>query len=81
MDAGAGYRLRLSAARFTEDLPVSGSVHWTGRSGEVSGRLVLGGAGSQEILEVSWPEGVPAARATVRGTLGGKAVVAEAPAP
>ncbi len=78
---GAGYLLRLRAARFTEDLPVSGSVRWPGRSGRVDGRLVLGGAAAPGTLEVSWQEGVPAARATVRGTVAGMTVVAEAPAP
>ena len=34
---GAGYHLRLRNARFTEELSVSGSVHWPGRSGEVRG--------------------------------------------
>lgn len=81
-NADAGYRVRLRAARFTDDLPVSGTLHWPGRSGQVSGNLVLGGSvATQGELEVSWPEGVTAARATVRGTLGGRAVVAGAPAP
>ncbi|HET9329539.1 MAG TPA: alpha/beta hydrolase [Steroidobacteraceae bacterium] len=81
VNAGAGYRLQLDAVRFTKDLPVSGTVQWPGRTGEVRGKLVLGGSAAPGTLEVNWPEGLAASRATVRGTLRGKAVVAEAPAP
>ena len=81
VNAGAGYRLQLDAVRFTKDLPVSGTVQWPGRTGEVRGKLVLGGSAAPGTLEVNWPEGRAASRATVRGTLRGKAVVAEAPAP
>jgi pimeloyl-ACP methyl ester carboxylesterase len=79
--AGEGFRLTLRDVRWTEDVSASGRIDWPGRSGVVKAAVALqtpDGAGS---LELSWPEGVSDGRATVRGTLGGAAVGAEAPAP
>jgi hypothetical protein len=81
-NAAGGYRLSLRDLRWTEDLGVSGRIDWPGRTGVVHARLVLQGAeATRGTLEVSWPEGVSEARAAARGRLGGRTVVAEAPAP
>jgi len=80
--AGQGYRLDLRAVRWCEDLEVSGSIDWPGRSGTVHASLELAGpAAAAGRLEAEWPEGVSDARATVRGSLAGKVVIAAAPAP
>jgi pimeloyl-ACP methyl ester carboxylesterase len=77
-----GARLTLTDVRWTEDLAVSGTVDWPGRSGEARAQLQLAGpAGMAGTLAVSWPEGVADARARARGVLGGATVEAEAPAP
>jgi len=79
--AGAGYRLTLNEVRWTEDVSVSGSIDWPGRSGNVHAAVTLHtpeGAGG---LELAWPEGVSEARATAEGKLGERVVAAEAPAP
>jgi pimeloyl-ACP methyl ester carboxylesterase len=78
----AAYRVDLSGVRWTEDLAISGRIDWPGRSGAVHARLRLEGApGVSGALEASWPEGVARSSATVRGRLGGRTVVAAAPAP
>jgi pimeloyl-ACP methyl ester carboxylesterase len=80
--AGQGYRLTLRELRWTQDLAVSGRIDWPGGSGVVRASLVLQGAdATRGALELSWPEGVSAARAAAHGTLGGRAVLAAAPAP
>jgi pimeloyl-ACP methyl ester carboxylesterase len=80
--AAAGYRLILHEVRWTEDLGVSGSIDWPGRSGVVRAQLVLRGApATRGTLEAQWPEGVAGARATLQGQLGGHTLIAEAPAP
>jgi pimeloyl-ACP methyl ester carboxylesterase len=79
--AGAGYHLTLKDVRWTEDVTVSGTIDWPGRTGEVHAQLAVSSAAGNGALEASWPEGVSGPRATVRGTLGAHAVVAEAPAP
>ena len=80
-EAGEGYRLTLEEVRWTEDISVSGQLDWPGRRGIVHGHLVLHAPRADGTLELSWPEGVSAGRATARGTLGNRLVVAEAPAP
>jgi hypothetical protein len=71
----------LKDVRWTEDVTVSGTIDWPGRTGEVHAQLAVSSAAGNGALEASWPEGVSGPRATVRGTLGAHAVVAEAPAP
>jgi hypothetical protein len=78
--AQEGYRISLSELRWTQDLAVSGNLEWPGRSGVVHGELTLRGAQSGK-LSVSWPEGVTAARASVRGELADAVVSAEPAAP
>ncbi len=79
--AGAGYRLRLRDVRWTEDVGVSGRIDWPGRTGTVHASLELQDPQGAGTLELTWPQGVSAAYATARGTLDGKTVVAQAPAP
>ena len=79
---GAGYELMLHEVRWTEDLAASGRIDWPGRSGVVHADLeVRTGDSTSGHLELTWPEEVSEARATAHGTLGGKAIAAEAPAP
>lgn len=66
------------ARRFLDTLAV-GDVSCAAATPPV--RLVPRFACEASALEASWPEGVSGARATVRGTLGGRAVAAEACAP
>jgi pimeloyl-ACP methyl ester carboxylesterase len=80
-DAGEGYRITLEQLRWTEDVSVSGQLDWPGRRGVVRAHLTLNAPQADGMLELSWPEGVRDARATVRGSLGGRSVVAEVPAP
>jgi pimeloyl-ACP methyl ester carboxylesterase len=78
---GTGYRLTLHEVRWTEDLAASGRIDWPGRSGVVQAELEVRSPEASGRLELSWPEGASAARASVRGTFGGKTIAAEAPAP
>ena len=80
-EKGEGYRLTLQQVRWTDDLAVSGRIDWPGRSGTVRAALDLQGPHASGRLELSWPEGEINARARARGTLNGKVVLAEAPAP
>jgi pimeloyl-ACP methyl ester carboxylesterase len=75
---GAGYRLDLHAVRWTEDVTVSGSIDWPGRTGEVRAELRLESPAGNGSLELSWPEGVGGAHAHAQGRLGGAQVDAEA---
>jgi pimeloyl-ACP methyl ester carboxylesterase len=76
------YVLELHEVRWTEDLPVSGSLSWRPRSGRAEGNLSLSGsAATSGVLKVQWMEGIPQARATAYGKLGGKSVAAEISAP
>ena len=78
---GEGYHLTLREVRWTEDLAVSGRIDWPGTRGTVRAELHVEAPGASGSLELSWPEGVGDARAQARGTLEGKAIVAEALAP
>jgi pimeloyl-ACP methyl ester carboxylesterase len=78
---GAGYRLTLEKVRWTDDLATSGQIDWPGRSGVVRAQLEVRSPVSSGRLELSWPQGVSDARASAHGTLGGRVVAAEAPAP
>jgi len=80
--SGSGYHIVLREVRWTEDVVVSGELDSPGRSGVVRANLKLSAPqGERGQLEAQWPEGIAQPRATVRGTLGGHAVVADAPAP
>jgi pimeloyl-ACP methyl ester carboxylesterase len=77
-----GYRLQLRNVRWVEDLSVSGVIDWRGRNGVANAALELQSAnGAAGKLQLQWREGASGALATAHGELGGKAVVAEAPAP
>jgi pimeloyl-ACP methyl ester carboxylesterase len=73
----------LNQVRWTEDLAVSGRIDRpVGHGGIVRARLQLAAAdGPSGELSVEWPEGIAASSAAIRGTLGGAAVLAQAPAP
>jgi pimeloyl-ACP methyl ester carboxylesterase len=80
--AGSGYHIVLREVRWTEDVVVSGEIDSPGRTGLVRAVLELSTLqGERGELQVQWPEDVARPRATVRGTLGGHAVAAEASAP
>lgn len=78
--AGEGYRLRLSALRWTQDLAVSGRIDWPGHGGVVHADVTVAGSGSGS-LTLSWPQGVDGAQASARGRLAGLQVNAQAAAP
>jgi len=76
-----GYRLTLHEVRWTEDLAASGRIDWQGRSGAVRADLEVRSPEASGQLELTWPEGSSDARASVRGTLAGRTIMAQAPAP
>jgi pimeloyl-ACP methyl ester carboxylesterase len=77
----AGYRLELRSLRWTQDVSATGSIDWPGRTGIVHAHLDLRTAQGAGTLELSWPEGVSGARAAAHGSIGGRRVAAEGPAP
>ncbi|MGA7822803.1 MAG: hypothetical protein WCA14_01320, partial [Steroidobacteraceae bacterium] len=79
--AGAGYKLTLRSVRWTSDVAVSGDIEWPGRTGLAHAHLILQTPEGAGTVEIAWPQGVSPARASVRGNLGGRAVIADAPAP
>ena len=66
--------------RFVSDLAVSGSVEWNRRAGTVRARLRLAGA-RRGTLRIGWSTRAPRAVASIRGTIGGRAVRLSTPAP
>jgi pimeloyl-ACP methyl ester carboxylesterase len=77
-----GYQLTLRGLRWTEDLLVSGIVGFPRYRGEAHAHLLVHGSKSMDgTLQVRWQEGVSLAHAQVQGTIGGRAVAAELPAP
>jgi hypothetical protein len=76
-----GHQLILHEVRWTEDLAASGRIDWPGRSGVVRADLEVRSPEASGQLEITWPEGVSDAHASVHGTLGGKVIAAEAAAP
>ena len=81
-DSASGYQLTLRQVRWTEDLRVSGIVNTPRRDGAAHAELQLKGERDlRGTLTVDWQEGTPGAVATVRGTLGGRAVSARVDAP
>jgi pimeloyl-ACP methyl ester carboxylesterase len=79
--AAGGYHLELRAVRWTEDLAIDGDIDSPARSGVVHARFTLQGPTVHGTLELEWPEGVAVPRASARGRLDGRTVVASAPAP
>ena len=59
----------------------SGSIGTGGRAGLVHATLTLAGPVAAGPLTLDWREGASGARAAIHGTLNGKAVAADAPAP
>ena len=80
--APPGYRLVLHDLQWTEDLSVSGSIDWPGAGGLVRADLAVRGLqGVRGTLQLQWLEDVGDGQAMASGTLGGRTVVAAAPAP
>jgi hypothetical protein len=80
-NGGSGYRAQLRDVQWTEDVSVSGTIQWPARASDGAAKadlVVAGTAGARGTLTLQWTEG---AVATARGALGGKPIVAEAPAP
>ncbi|HET9390326.1 MAG TPA: alpha/beta fold hydrolase [Steroidobacteraceae bacterium] len=74
--------LTLSQVRWTDDLAVSGTIDWPGRSGRAQANLSVSGAPELSgSLQATWNEGVAQSAARIGGRLGGLAVAAETGAP
>jgi pimeloyl-ACP methyl ester carboxylesterase len=73
-------RLRMRRVRFVGDLASSGTVVWDRRRRRVRARLRLSGARSGT-LRIAWRTRARRAVASLRGTLGGRAVRLRMPAP
>ena len=73
-------RLRLRRTRFVPGLPVSGTVAWNRRAGSVRGRLRLAGAHTGT-LQIDWRTRETRAVASLSGSLGGRPVRLQTPAP
>ena len=77
-----GTRLTLHDVQWTNDLRVSGTVTYPGRSGDgVADLTVAGPEGANGALKARWTEGAPRARAQVQGSFGKAVVIAETSAP
>jgi pimeloyl-ACP methyl ester carboxylesterase len=77
-----GSQLTLRDVLWTNDLRVSGTVRYPGRSGDGTADLTVAGPeGTNGVLRARWTEGMPRARAQVRGSFGKAVVVAETAAP
>ncbi|HLY58921.1 MAG TPA: alpha/beta fold hydrolase [Stellaceae bacterium] len=78
----AGTKITLDGLRWTEDLAVSGTVEVSAGTGTVTATLDLAGPDNATgHVAASWPVSAAAARATLGGTIGGKALAATMPAP
>lgn len=76
--------ITLSEARWTQDLPVSGTLLWKGHRAPVSASLQWNSPATvcpSGELQVQWPQLTANARASIRGTVAGRLVDAELPAP
>ena len=72
----------LSKLRWAEDLWVSGTLSWMPERGDASAQLHFAAKrGPSGRINARWTEGVADARARLRGTVSGRALVASAPAP
>jgi len=80
--ARPGYTLTLTDLRWTQDVAVSGTVSFPGRTGQARCELTLVGPGGLTgMLAVRWQEGIARSRAQINGRLGSSTVVAETGAP
>ncbi len=81
-EIAGGYEMTLHELRWSEDLIVSGTVDFPRYQGAAHASLHFrGGPGMDGNLKVQWQEGAARARAHVQGTIDGRAVAAELPAP
>ncbi len=76
--APGGTHLTLDRLRWTEDLAVSGTIEAPDEQGTATADLTLDGRGS---LTASWPVMSASSRVRITGTIDGKQVRAEMPAP
>jgi len=77
---GEGYRLKLHAVRWTEDVMVSGHIDWPGRDGTVRAELrLLDAEGRRGQLAIHWRRGEPT-EARASGRIEGRLVEAATPA-
>ncbi|HEX4389105.1 MAG TPA: alpha/beta hydrolase, partial [Steroidobacteraceae bacterium] len=80
--SGMGHRADLSEVLWTEDVAVSGYITWSARGGAVHCRTVVGARDAHRgYLDIGWPETASEAGAHIDGTLDGRDVHAQAPAP
>jgi len=72
--------LRMRGVSFVPGVAVSGRVVWNRRKGTATAALrVSGSAGGR--VRIAWSTVAPRAFASIRGTLGGRAVRLRTPAP
>ncbi|HXY45528.1 MAG TPA: hypothetical protein VEH29_15180, partial [Acidimicrobiales bacterium] len=69
------------AARFVPDVRVSGTATWNRATSTVTADLALTGLEGAGSLRVTWSTDVEGALARETGTIGGKSVSLEMPAP
>ncbi len=77
----AGYQLVLAGLRWTEDLAVDGTVDWNQVTGAVSADIKLDALGHAGALHLAWNDRDADARATLDGTVDGRALAATRMAP
>ena len=75
--AGDVTRFELTGLRFTEDLPVSGSVRWNSAGQHASASLAV----PEGTLQAHWSTRGSGARAKVQGWIGGRRISATTAAP
>ncbi|HSI48811.1 MAG TPA: alpha/beta fold hydrolase [Ideonella sp.] len=76
------YQLTFAQARFTDDVAVDGRLTWPWGRGTASAQIgFTTPTGERGELAVSWPEQQAGSLATLRGTLAGRRIEAQMPAP
>jgi hypothetical protein len=68
-------------AKFADDVAVDGTATWDRRTGQVEADLEVTATGASGSLTVAWDESAPGAIATARGTLDGRPISVNLPAP
>jgi len=82
VETADGYRFRLRALRWTEDVAVTGTVDWNMNTNVVTAQVDLDAGGAAAgALRMRWNDADQQALATVEGSIGGAAVRARGVAP